>query len=93
MSVVQAFKITANGANKCSDFVFQINHDFRNQGSLRTISSKANWLYSATVVLPKTCQRQRNNTRFTPLLDRKNRTGCFQDDILGRGTEHQFADL
>jgi hypothetical protein len=27
------------------------------------------------------------------LFDRKNRAGRFQDDILGGGTEHQFADF
>ena len=31
--------------------------------------------------------------RFAPLFDRHNRAGCFQDDILGGGTKHQFSNL
>ena len=37
MSVVEAFKIIAKRDNKRNDFVFQIGHNFPNQGSLKTI--------------------------------------------------------
>ena len=40
MSVVEAFKIIANRDNKRKNFVFQIGHDFPNQGSLKSIGSE-----------------------------------------------------
>jgi hypothetical protein len=103
MSVVKAFKIIANGDDKCNDFVFQIDHDFRNQGSLKTIGSKLK--RDALLVTNQTgltatlkcCLLHASASaiilRFEPLFNRKNRTGRFQDDILGGGTKHQFADF
>jgi hypothetical protein len=37
--------------------------------------------------------RQPNEPRFAPLFDRHNRAVRFQDDILGGGTKHQFANF
>jgi len=38
-------------------------------------------------------QRQPNEFRFAPLFNRRNRTGCFKDNVLSGGTEHQFSNF
>jgi len=48
--------------------------------------AKTGWVFSVGLYQP-------NEFRLTPLFNRHNRAGCFQDDILGGGTKHQFSNL